>query len=390
MADGKPITESPADAQARLRGLGIPFSEGSFFDYIAAGDAEVVNLMLSAGIRLGAKNNRGVSAVTVAAEAGHTSIVKTLLDRGASLEDLVNANKDRARRKDVWDKLSSVAPVATILSGLIVAGVGGWFTKSYNDAQVRNGTQQASQEYQLKEIEIVEKMIPHFAESERNKQAALVAIGVLTDKSLSTKLAEVYKGNGSVDYLQELVASSTSTSDEKNAALEAIVHVLDAYRPAIVKVSSANYSTTGFIAESSAGHNIVVTAAYKEQKGPFTVETYDGQTYQAQLKPSNNEVAYLSMDGPQLLALKASTLAPTPGTRVIGVGFLADNRNLSLQLGTLLSYTDETVTARYDRSDRVLTGFGGSPILDSTGAVVGIAYAFRDGVHIIARYKPLT
>src|SRR5580704_2922506 len=96
------------------------------------------------------------------------------------------------------------------------------------------------------------------------------------------------------------------------------------------------YAFRDGVHESAAGHNIVVTAAYKEQKGPFTVETSDGHTYQAQLKQSKNEVAYLSMDGPELLALKASTLAPTPGTRVIGVGFLAESSDLSLQLGTIL------------------------------------------------------
>jgi hypothetical protein len=376
---------SPVEARERLQDLGVPFSEDSFFDHLDTGDTEIVTLLLSAGIRATARNKEDVSAVVVASKAGRTEVVRMLLERGALLEDVVKAIHSRSKERDVWEKLSSVAPVATIASGLIVAAVGGWFTQSYNKAQAANFAQQQRQDEHLKEIEIVEKMIPHLSESERSKEAALVAISVLTDKTLSTKLAEVYKGDGSVNFLQQLIVSSNSTPAEKSAALEAIVHVLDDNRPAIVKVSSEKGSATGFVADSSSGHVTIVTASYEGFTGPFTVETWDGHSYEARLKNSEKELAYLSVEAPDMKTLKPSKMSPFEGMRIIGVGFIA-GRDLNLQVGTIRHVEGNILKATYDGSKRVLAGFGGSPILDSNGDVMGIAYAYQDGNHIIARY----
>src|SRR5579871_2482326 len=120
---------SPVEARERLQDLGVPFSEDSFFDHLDTGDTEIVTLLLSAGIRATARNKEDVSAVVVASKAGRTEVVRMLLERGALLEDVVKAIHSRSKERDVWEKLSSVAPVATIASGLIVAAVGGWFTQ---------------------------------------------------------------------------------------------------------------------------------------------------------------------------------------------------------------------------------------------------------------------
>jgi hypothetical protein len=379
---------SPTDAQNRLRELGIPFSENALFDHIKSGDSEIVDLLISAGIRATARNRDGVSAIAVACATGNTATVQALLDRGAALGDVVRSIQVRSKEKDFWDKLSSVAPVATIASGLVVAAIGGWFTQSYNKAQLLNLQQQQSQDKQLREVDVVEKMIPHLEGDERSKEASLAAISILTDTELSTKLAEVYKGDGSVDFLQDLIVSGTSSQKEKDAALQAIVHVLDSNRPAIVKVSSGDQWTTGFVAESSNGHSTVITAAYRNQTGAYMVETWDAQSFPARLDRTRNNIAYLSVDGPDLKSLKPSSTVPTKGTRIIGVGFIA-GRGLNLQIGTVLSIQNQEMEATYEGSNNVLKGFGGAPILDSNGDVMGIAYSFRSGVHIIERYTVL-
>jgi len=61
---------------------------------------------------------------------------------------------------------------------------------------------------------------------------------------------------------------------------------------------------------------------------------------------------------------------------------------MKLQLGTVLSVNDNDITASYDGENRVLHGLGGSPVVNFNGEVIGIAYAFVDGAHVIARIKP--
>jgi hypothetical protein len=347
------MSNESAQSKEQLANLGIAFSEQSFLDQVGSG----VSLLLRAGVRATARNSQGTSAIVLASRSGRADMVKLLLDHGARLEDLVEATNSKLKEKDIWERLASVAPVATIISGLIVAAVGGWFTRSYNEAQVKNLAEQQKQDEHLKEIEIVEKMIPHLAESEQSKKAALVAISVLTDKTLSTKLAEVYQGNGSVDFLQELIASSSSTEAEKKAAIKAIQQVLDAYRPGIVKVTpGTNQWETGFVAEVSNGKATIVTTA-SDNPGPFKIDAWDGRTYSAQVKGRANELTYLTVDTSDLKVLKPSVISPVEGMRIIGVGFVAGHP-LDVQLGTITLVQDRTITASYEgQSESMLPGF---------------------------------
>jgi len=361
------------DPREHLNSLGIPFTEVAFLDYVKRGDSEIVDLMLAAGIRPVASDADGQTAITIATAAGHVGIVRKLLEHGAPLEDIVKTANLKPKRKDIWEKLSSVSSVATVISGLIIAGVGAWFTHSYNRADEH-----------LKEIEIVEKMIPHLAAKD-SREAALVAISVLTDKTLSTRLAELYKGDGSIRFLQELVASSNSTTAEKAEALTAIGRVLEAYRPAIVKVSSGDQWASGFVAASSDKGSIIVTASYVQP--PFTVETSDGQVHPAKsVGGEGGDLRYLSIDVPHLTVLSPTNRPPNVGMRVIGVGFIA-GAELKVQLGTIRSVSNTSLAASYDGAGQVLRGFGGSPILDADGNVLGIAYSFDSAKnHIVARY----
>ena len=73
---------------------------------------------------------------------------------------------------------------------------------------------------------------------------------------------------------------------------------------------------------------------------------------------------------------------------ITGIGFGASS-DLRVQAGTIRAVTGNTLKAGYDGVHTVLPGFGGSPIFDPSGNVVGIAYAFDKGSgnHIIQRYK---
>ena len=181
-------------------------------------------------------------------------------------------------------------------------------------------------------------------------------------------------------------ASGNSIPDQKRAASETIVHGEDAYRPGIVRVLWEGSETTGFVAKSGNGRATIVTATYGSP-GPFRVETWNHQLYPARIQKAG-EVTYLEIDAPDLKVLKPSTLTPDEGMAIIGIGFGASS-DLRVQVGTIRTVTSNILKAGYDGVHTVLPGFGGSPILDTRGNVVGIAYAFDkgNGNHIIQRYK---
>jgi ankyrin repeat protein len=60
--------------------------------------AEVVELLLDAGAPIDATDNRGRTALMIAAELGHATIVEVLLDRGA---DRTVADKSGKRAADL-------------------------------------------------------------------------------------------------------------------------------------------------------------------------------------------------------------------------------------------------------------------------------------------------
>jgi hypothetical protein len=380
------------DAKQRLQDLGIDFSEANLLEYARKGDEKIVDLLLEAGIRPIAIGTDGRSAITIATLAGHSSIVRKLLERGVPLDDFVNTIHIRSERKDFWEKLSSASAIATIISSLIIAGVGWWFTNSYNRAQTSAQTQQNDIANHLKELEVVEKMIPHLA-AEDSRQAALVAIEALTDKTLSTRLAELYKGSGSVRYLQELILSSNISDHDKTAALIAIVHVLDEYRPSIVKLSYTNkedrgkYLVGGFVAATSKDRSIIATADYAVGVPPFTVQLFDGSQHAANFLKKEGGFAFFSVDVGDLKPRDAAMTQPTVGMRIVGVGFLNNSTDLQVQLGTILSISENEFVASYDGNARLLPGFGGSPFLDSQGQVLGIARSHEgENKHIVTRY----
>jgi hypothetical protein len=61
--------------------------------------------------------------------------------------------------KDIWDKIAALAP---IISGMLIFVMGGYFTYSYNQQQLR-----------VQEIQTIEKFIPHLMGNDQSKRAAI-------------------------------------------------------------------------------------------------------------------------------------------------------------------------------------------------------------------------
>lgn len=113
--------------------------------------------------------------------------------------------------KDAWDKLGAVAP---IVSGLLIFVMGGWFTYTYNQQQLR-----------LQEIQTIEKFIPHLMGNDQSKRAAILAISSLTNAELATKFAGIFSSPGTVSALQSL--AENGTQKDKNIATDALARALE-------------------------------------------------------------------------------------------------------------------------------------------------------------------
>ena len=114
-------------------------------------------------------------------------------------------------KKDIWDKTAAVAP---IVSGMLIFVMGGWFTYTYNQQQLR-----------LQEIQTIEKFIPHLMGNDQSKRAAILAISSLTNAELATKFAQIFSSPGTVSALQSL--AENGNQKDKNIATDALARALE-------------------------------------------------------------------------------------------------------------------------------------------------------------------
>jgi hypothetical protein len=113
--------------------------------------------------------------------------------------------------KDIWDKIAALAP---IISGLLIFVMGGYFTYSYNQQQLR-----------VQEIQTIEKFIPHLMGNDQSKRAAILAISSLTNAELAGKFAQIFASKGTVSALQSM--AETGSESDRSAASTALAKALE-------------------------------------------------------------------------------------------------------------------------------------------------------------------
>jgi tetratricopeptide (TPR) repeat protein len=113
--------------------------------------------------------------------------------------------------KDNWDKITAVAP---IISGMLIFVMGGLFTYTFNQQQLR-----------IQEIQTIEKFIPHLMGNEQSKKAAILAMSQLTNPELAGKFAGIFASTGTVSALQSMVENGNA--HEKNIATKALSDALE-------------------------------------------------------------------------------------------------------------------------------------------------------------------
>jgi S1-C subfamily serine protease len=413
----------PVEARRELQQRGVPYSEEQFLRQIKSGNADLVGLFLQAGISPNAALD-GDTAIATAAKAGHREIVGLLLKAGADPLGLLTTLASKAKAKDSWEKLASLSGIFTFLSSLLIATVGWYFTNAYNDRQLewnknQSAREQENKEYQnrLAEMQTVERMIPHLANNEASKRAALVAISILASPKLATRFAEVYGGQGSVDALSQ-IATSTSTSSNSNApavsaltnlaaqesrtdsgpARDALARVLQGKEKSIVQLQRKKDAfCNGFITDAQRGW--IATPGYcldatTSKASEISVQLSDGSLAMvSELQFTDNKlVAFLRIDAPSLRQLDLSThsfrvgdtvtklafdLQPSKSTthplrvavgRIAGVGrmeFVSNRPGEILGEGFTVTLPPEEARTR---------GSAGAPLLDGEGNVACMTY----------------
>jgi Trypsin-like peptidase domain len=335
------------EALKKIESLGIEFSVDSFFTSLRNGDRTVVELFLAAGLSPDSRDREGNAAVLVASRLGHSEIGRLLLTQGASPEPLLVRE---LKEKDKWDKIQASSSILSFISGLLIAGVGGYFTYSYNQRQIDLNRIQAGHEADVKEegarvleLDAIQKFIPLLTSTdEKGKAAALTAIHDLAHPTLAEHLAELFKGQGSVQYLQQAVASSDSrTQQAAKKALSTIAatgHGLDsqlAYRAlsleqvraSVVRISprlDSNESASAFFVT---GTGYLLTAARLFRENVTNVQVILGGRFLAgKLIDINRtlDLAIVKVEEDDFNPIRLSTSSIDVGSEVSAIGYAAD------------------------------------------------------------------
>jgi hypothetical protein len=403
---------------------GVPFSEEQFLRQVRGGNKEVVELFLLAGVSPNAALD-SETALSVAAKAGHKEIAGALLKAGADPLDLVEGLQPREKSKDLWDKLGSLSGMFTLLSSLLIAGVGWYFTNAYNDRQLQLTKAQAlrdqeSKDYQnrLAELQAVEKLLPHLEKDESSKRAALIALSILATPKLAARFAEVYGGQGSIDALTQIakansgspnspaVSALTSLAAQEKGhakpASEALASVLQGKERSIVQFGVNNRSfCNGFVVDALRGW--IVTAGYclhgSDEGTPqqSTVHLWNG--IGARIRDSklsdHNLLAFVRVDPTSLGQLNLSSIDFRTGDNVTKLAFDLGSKEPSDQLRVALGRITEVGPMKFagagagglsGKGIRVVLpsgnegaqGTAGAPLFDSEGNVACMTYQGDD------------
>ncbi len=108
---------------------------------------------------------------------------------------------DAPKKKDFWDKLGAVGPLAV---GLFISTLGSWATYSYNQRQIR-----------VQQVQTVEGFMEYLLGDEESQRLAIIAISSLGNSQLAVELAGLYKTPGTTSALVAISA----TGDEEAQAL---------------------------------------------------------------------------------------------------------------------------------------------------------------------------
>lgn len=391
---------TPKEARKKLDDLSVELSDESFFRYLKAGNREVVKLFLDIGMSPDVTDDENNAGAIVAIQAGQKDIARLLLERGASPEPLLNRT---APNKDGWDKLTASSSVLTFISSLLIAAVGGYFTYSYNQRQIALNETQSKHDSDTKEqanrvleLEAIQKLIPVLTSKDENqKTAALIAIQDLAHPDLAAHLAVLFKGQGSVQYLQQAAQSGSPKTKQtavqalwniatngpgvdSQLASKALSQILNLTKGSVVRITNPDpdgsstasgvfVTTTGYILTTS---HITMGLASASR---LLVGTEYGREFPATVINTNPSLglAILKVDGTKFNPVQFSTENLAMGSQVLAIGYPEGLATEQFFSSTVVSIDNQKVL--FDMP--VFHGVIGGPLLDNSGGIIGLVAA---------------
>jgi S1-C subfamily serine protease len=309
-------------------------------------------------------------------------IIGMLKELVGQQEKLVGLMDERShQRKDFWDKF---AALSTFLSTVIIASIGAIFTAVYNAKQNERNEALKQQEIRISQIQTLEKFVPYLTGSEEQKRIAILGLNSLGNAEVATKLAELYPSQGTVAALKSI--AKAATGEERKLANAALQRIFDYQRQAVVRVegeysTSAPFYSSGALI-TSAGHIITsdyaVTGLEKLHSARnWRIVFADGSVKPATVVSVDKErgLAVLQVPGSGYPKLQLAQASPRPGDTVMAIGTRGEAA-LEPSVGTIIGLENRFMEARFDSS---LRGFGGGPVFNIDGMMVGLVYSGTPG-----------
>jgi len=120
--------------------------------------------------------------------------------------------KKKAEGKDWWDKFSTLS---TLLSTILIAAVGGYFTHRFEERQ-------AEEQRKVQETQAVAQLMPFLAGTDQQQKRAFVAIKILGNTRLMVDLASADpRAPGAREALRDVEFYAT-TQDDRNLAINVL------------------------------------------------------------------------------------------------------------------------------------------------------------------------
>jgi hypothetical protein len=116
-----------------------------------------------------------------------------------------NSPERKAEGKDLWDKVSTLS---TILSTILIAAVGGYFTHRFEERQ-------AEEQRKIQETQAVAQLMPYLTGTDQQQKRAFVAVKVLGNTKLMVDLAASDpRAPAAREALRDVEFYATSQSDK--------------------------------------------------------------------------------------------------------------------------------------------------------------------------------
>jgi hypothetical protein len=117
----------------------------------------------------------------------------------------------KKKPKDAWDKISALG---ALVSGILVAVIGGLFTLAYSVVNEQRDAKTKAEQARIQELQAVAQLMPYLTSQDQNTQKyAITAVQVLANVRIATELAKLNPTSGTVAGLAAIAAQGSTIAD---------------------------------------------------------------------------------------------------------------------------------------------------------------------------------